>query len=353
MAKPKILVVGSSNTDMIIKLDRIPRPGETILGGEFSTAAGGKGANQAVAAARAGGDVTFVARIGQDVFGEEAVAGFVQDGINVQYVTRDPAAPSGVAFIFVATDGENSIAVASGANGRLSPADVKKAKGAIAAASALLMQLETPLATVLAAAQLAAEAEVPVILNPAPARVLPDKLLKLVSILTPNETEAELLTGIAVRDEATAAQAADKLHAWGVETVILTLGARGAFVSAASSRQLVPGFQVKAVDTTAAGDVFNGALAVSLGEGRPLLEAVRFANAAAAISVTRLGAQPSAPDRPEIELVLAKAKIPARAGAPEGQLVKGSALAQTVSSGALRPPANFAREDPERNQLGE
>jgi ribokinase len=301
MARPRILVVGSSNTDMIIKLDRIPRPGETILGGEFTTAAGGKRANQAVGAARAGGDVTFVARVGQDMFGEQAVAGFVAVGIHVEYVTRDKAAPSGVALIFVAKDGENSIAVAGGANSRLSPADIKKVKRALAGVRAVVMQLETPLATVQAAAELAARAKVPIILNPAPARDLPDQLLKLVSILTPNETEAELLTGIKVTDEATAAKAAEKLQARGVETVIITLGARGAFVATASTRELVPGFRVKAVDTTAAGDVFNGALAVALGEGRPLLEAARFANAAAAISVTRLGAQPSAPLRKEIE----------------------------------------------------
>jgi ribokinase len=304
MRKPRILVIGSSNTDMIIKLGRIPQPGETILGGEFTTAAGGKGANQAVAAARAGGEVTFVARVGRDMFGEKAVAGFVQDDINVKHVTRDPVAPSGVALIFVAKDGENSIAVAGGANGRLSPSDVKKARAAIAGASVVVMQLETPLATVMAAAELAARAKVPIILNPAPARALPGKLLKLVSILTPNETEAELLTGIAVTNEATAAKAAKKLRARGVQTVILTLGARGAFVATASTEKLVPGFRVKAVDSTAAGDVFNGALAEALGEGRALLEAVRFANAAAAISVTRLGAQPSAPYRKEIELLL-------------------------------------------------
>jgi ribokinase len=303
--KPSIFVIGSSNTDMIIKLDRAPQPGQTVLGGEFAMAAGGKGANQAVAAARAGGQVTFVARVGQDMFGEQAVAGFVRDGIDVRYVTRDPAAPSGVALIFVAKDGENSIAVAGGANGRLSSADVQQAAPAIAGSSVVVMQLETPLETVQAAAELAARAKVPIMLNPAPARVLPHKLLGLVSILTPNETEAESLTGIAVKDGAGASRAARELRARGVETVVLTLGARGAFVATASTEELVPGFRVKAVDTTAAGDVFNGALAVVLGEGRPLLEAVRFANAAAAISVTRLGAQPSAPHRKEIDSFLA------------------------------------------------
>ena len=301
---PRILVLGSSNTDMIIKLDRIPRPGETILGGEFVTAPGGKGANQAVGAARAGGQVTFVARVGRDMFGEQAVAGFVRDGIAVDYVFRDPAAPSGVALIFVAKDGENSIAVASGANANLSPADVMKARPAFADASVLLMQLETPLATVQAAAELAAQRGLRVILNPAPARPLPDKLLRLVSILTPNETEAELLTGIAVKNDRSAAQAAGKLLGRGVQTVILTLGARGAFIATRESSQLIPGFKVKPVDTTAAGDIFNGALAVALAEGKPLPSAVRFANAAAALSVTKLGAQPSAPTRKEIERLL-------------------------------------------------
>jgi ribokinase len=312
--KPKILVIGSSNTDMIIKLDRIPQRGETILGGEFATAAGGKGANQAVAAARAGGDVTFVARVGQDMFGEKAVAGFLQDGIHVEYITYDPAAPSGVALIFVAKDGENSIAVAGGANNLLCPADVKKAKRAIAGASAVVTQLETPLETVQAAAELATEAEVPFILNPAPARVLPDKLLKLVSIITPNETEAGLLTGVAVTDENTARQASDKLRARGVKTVIITLGAGGAFVATGSIKELVPGFRAKAVDSTGAGDVFNGALAVALGENRTLLDAVRFANAAAAISVTRMGAQPSAPDRKKIESLLANGNMASPVG---------------------------------------
>lgn len=303
-SKPNILVVGSSNTDMIIRLDRIPRPGETILGGEFSTAAGGKGANQAVAAARAGGGVTFIARVGRDIFGEQAVAGFVKDGINVAHIVHDVAAPSGVALIFVAKDGENSIAVAGGANGRLAPADVKQAAALFGKAAVVVMQLETPLATVQAAANLAAKAGVCVILNPAPAQPLPDKLLKLVSILTPNETEAELLTGIHVTNTATAAKAATKLRKRGVQTVIITLGSRGAFIANATGQQLVPGFKVKAVDTTAAGDTFNGALAVALAEGKPLVQAVRFANAAAALSVTKLGAQPSAPRRSDIENLL-------------------------------------------------
>ncbi len=304
MNRPRVVVIGSSNTDMVIKLDRIPRPGETILGGEFVVAAGGKGANQAVGAARAGGQVTFIARVGTDMFGQQAVAGFVQHGIDVSHIVHDPNSPSGVALIFVAKDGQNSIAVAGGANAKLSPADVTAAASALDGASALVMQLETPLETVEAAAELAAARGIPVILNPAPAQPLSDQLLRRVSILTPNETEAELLTGIAVTDESSAGKAAAALRARGVPTVIITLGAQGALLADASGVERIPGFTVVAVDTTAAGDIFNGALAVALGEGRPLPAAVRLANAAAALSVTRLGAQPSAPSRPEIDGLL-------------------------------------------------
>src|SRR5271169_3112583 len=231
MGKKSIAVIGSSNTDMIIRVPRIPRAGETLLGGEFLTAAGGKGANQAVGAARAGGKVSFIARVGKDSLGDQAVAGLVRDGIDVSCVFRDKTAASGAALIFVAKGGENSIAVAGGANAKLSPADVKKASGIIRCAAFLVAQLEIPLPTVLAAAQVAAKAGVPVILNPAPARRLPNSLLKLISILTPNETEAQLLTGIPVTDVIGAAKACAKLRARGVATVIVTLGSRGAFVA--------------------------------------------------------------------------------------------------------------------------
>jgi len=303
-----IVVVGSSNTDMVIRVPRIPRAGETLLGGVFLTAAGGKGANQAVGAARSGGKVALIARVGRDVFGDQAIAGLRRDGIDVSCVFRDKLTASGVALIFVAKDGENSIAVAGGANAKLSPADVSKATGVIRSAALLVAQLETPLATVAAAVRAAVRAGVQVILNPAPARPLPNSLLKLISVLTPNETEAELLTGIKVIDAAAAAKACSKLRSRGVGTVILTLGSRGAFLADANGQKLVPGFKVKTVDSTAAGDVFNGALAVALAEGKTVLDAVRFANAAAALSVTRLGAQPSAPTRAEIEKFLGRSR---------------------------------------------
>jgi ribokinase len=302
--KPKILVMGSSNTDMIVNVPRIPKPGETILGGDFTMAAGGKGANQAVAAARAGGEVTFIGCVGGDMFAKQALEGFVKDGINARYVARSARIASGVALIFVSAQGQNCIAVASGANALLFPGHVRRAAGAFRGASALLMQLETPLRTVFEAAKLARRQGVPVILNPAPAQDLPVELLRQISILTPNESEASALSGVTVRNEATAAKAAARLRQRGASAVIVTLGARGAFVLEAQTHQLVRGFKVKAVDTTAAGDVFNGALAVALGEGQSLLEAARFANAAAAISVTRRGAQPSAPSRREIESLL-------------------------------------------------
>ncbi|MFH1965077.1 MAG: ribokinase [Acidobacteriota bacterium] len=300
----KVVVIGSSNTDMIIQVPRIPRPGETILGGRFSSAAGGKGANQAVAAARAGGDVTFIACLGRDSIGAQSITGFEKDGIDVRFISRDAESPSGVALIFVGENGENSIAVAGGANMSLTPEKIMRNRDVIQSADILVMQLESPLESVEAAASLAYEKQVPVILNPAPAQPLSDKLLKKITVLTPNESEAELLTGVVVTGIESAREAAARLRERGVEKVIITMGAKGAFVSLAGREAMVPGFQVEPVDTTAAGDVFNGALSVALAEGHSLEEAVRFANAAAALSVTKLGAQPSAPKRSEIEAFL-------------------------------------------------
>jgi ribokinase len=307
MARPKnnsVVVVGSSNTDMILRVAHVPRPGETLLGGLFSTAPGGKGANQAVAAARAGGNVAFVARLGRDSLGDEALAGFKKEGMGLSHIVRDSVHPSGVALIFVGADGENSIGVAGGSNQRLSTRDIGGARRLIAGARVLLLQLETPLSTVKAAASIGSRAGVEVILNPAPAQRLPDSLLRKVTLLTPNETEASMLTGIDVVDVASATQAARALQKRGARHVIVTLGANGALVAMGDEAKWVPGFRVKAVDTTAAGDVFNGALAVRLAEGCPIVEAVRFAHAAAAISVTRRGAQPSIPTRREINAKL-------------------------------------------------
>ena len=298
-----IVVLGSSNTDMIVKTERIPRPGETVIGGVFSKAPGGKGANQAVAAARAGGSVVFIGRVGADMLGEEALAGYICDGIDVSRVTRDPDAYSGVALIFVDAKGENSIAVASGANANVTPADVEAARDRIESAAVLLMQLEIPIEAVRAAADIAVARGVRVILNPAPARALDDALLRNISILTPNETEAELLTGISADTDRGVENATEALRARGIETVLLTLGTRGVYIASPEYRGIVPCYPVECVDSTAAGDVFNGVLAASLADGRILLDAVRFASAAAAISVTRMGAQPSAPYREEIEVL--------------------------------------------------
>jgi ribokinase len=304
-----ILVIGSSNTDMIIKMKKMPKPGETVIGGKFSTAAGGKGANQAVAAARAGGNVQFIGRVGSDIFGETALKGFIQDGLNVDHIIKDTIEPSGVALIFVDENAENSIAVASGANGALSPQDIKDCEHIISSAEILLLQLETPVDTIETAAKIAAKNNVKVILNPAPAQKLSKDLLKNISIITPNETEAELLVGFPITNEKDAESAAKILMELGIKIVIVSLGSKGAFVLSDTFCGVVPAFSVKAIDTTAAGDVFNGAIAVGLSEGKNIKDAVVFANAAAALSVTKMGAQTSAPRREEIDkFILSNAK---------------------------------------------
>jgi ribokinase len=311
LKQPSILVVGSACTDMVIRVDHLPRVGETVLGGEFASSPGGKGANQAVGAARAGGTVTFVGCIGCDSLGDKTIEGLIGDGINVEHSIRANGTPSGVALIFVGPEGQNSIAVASGANAKLTPADLRKCRQVFSAADVLLLQLESPLNTVETAAEIASAAGAKIILNPAPAQPLPSTLLQKLFLITPNETEAELLTGIHVKDSATASNAAAALLAKGVKNVIITMGSAGAFVANQDLGEMVTGFKVKAIDTVAAGDVFNGALAVALAEGKPLLEATRFANAAAAIAVTRHGAQASAPVRKEIEKMLASARAEA------------------------------------------
>jgi ribokinase len=293
-----IVVIGSSNTDMVVKCPKLPAPGETVLGGNFLMAAGGKGANQAVAAARLGAQVEFVARLGSDMFGAAALQNFEREGLGTRFVVRDANAPSGVALIFVDEGGENEIVVASGANMKLSPADVDAAEEAIEQAKVVVLQLEVPLQTVEHAVNLAHRRNVPVILNPAPAQKLSDELLSKVSVLTPNEIELQLLTGNTEPNRER--ERAEQVLQTGVGTVIVTLGSDGALIVARDRNQHVPTFKVEAVDTTAAGDCFAGALAVALAEDKAMPDAVRFACAAAAISVTRLGAQPSMPTREEV-----------------------------------------------------
>jgi ribokinase len=307
---PAIVVIGSSNTDMVIKTAHLPAPGETILGGTFFMNAGGKGANQAVAAARLGGAVTFIAKVGNDIFGKEAVQLFEKEGIDTTFVVTDPEQPSGVALITVDERGENCIAVASGANAALRKEDIESALSEIENAGVILLQLEVPLASIIFVAEVAAKQRKRVILNPAPACPLPDALYPLISIITPNETEAAMLTGINITDDETATKAATLLRQKGVETVIITLGAKGALVLHEENIFHVPSIPVDAVDTTAAGDVFNGALAVAVAEGREISEAVSFACKAAAISVTRLGAQASAPYRSDVERSILHENLP-------------------------------------------
>jgi ribokinase len=302
----KILVVGSSNTDLIIQVPTIPRPGETLLGGGFKTFPGGKGANQAVAAARGGGDVVFIASVGNDAYGDESLKGYKLDNINTENIKICKGIPSGIAMICISDSGENAIAVASGANAELKPEDLDEAEEAFHEAEYMLVQLETPLDTVQKAVEICSEFETRVILNPAPATELPDTLLAKVDIITPNETEAEQLSGIQVKGENEARMAAAKLHERGIKTVIITLGSEGAFLSdqITGVHKRIPGFEVEAVDTTAAGDVFNGQLAVALAEGLSLEDAIRLAHAGAALSVQKLGAQSSIPRREETDYFL-------------------------------------------------
>lgn len=299
MSLSKIVVVGSSNTDMVIKTEKLPSPGETKLGGTFFMNAGGKGANQAVAVARMGAYVTLVTKVGKDIFGKMAIDGFKKESINTRYVLIDEETPSGVALIMVDDQGENCIVVAPGANAKLLPGDIRTVKN-ITEADIILMQLEIPIETITDIVKRAKSNNQKVILNPAPAQKLDDELLNGLYMITPNETEAAILTGITVRDEATASHAAKVLLSRGVQNIIITLGPAGAYVKSGRVSKIVPVKHVKAVDTTAAGDVFNGALAVAISEGTNIEDAVIFANKAAAISVTRFGAQTSIPYRNEI-----------------------------------------------------
>ena len=296
----RIIVIGSSNTDMVIKTEKLPAPGETILGGKFLMNPGGKGANQAVAASRLGGKVTFITKRGNDLFGNQAVGLLMREGVDTQYIVKDPELPSGVALITVDSTGENSIVVAPGSNGNLLKEDIPSVIFDTGKFEILLLQLEIPIDTVEYSAVTASEHGIKVILNPAPARKLSDNLLKHTWLITPNETEAETITGVIITDIPSAERAAELIQERGVKNVIITLGEAGAYIKSENYTGLIPGIKVKPVDTTAAGDVFNGALAVAISEGSDLKDAVIFANKAASISVTRMGAQASAPYRNEI-----------------------------------------------------
>lgn len=304
----KIVVVGSYNTDLVSYMQRMPRPGETVHGDRFMTGAGGKGSNQAVAAARLGADVTFIGRLGKDVFADLAYEIWQAEGVNSDFVVQDEDSATGVAPIFVDSAGENMIVVVLGANSRVQKRDIDAARGRIAAADVLLAQLEINSDMVQYALQVAREEGVTTILNPAPAAPIPREMIQLADYLTPNETELESLSGGPVTDVVAAARSlmtragqAEQTE----QTVVVTMGAQGAQIVTRERAELLPSFEVTALDSTGAGDAFNAALAVALAEGRALAQAVRFANATAALCVTKAGAAGSAPYRAEVDSLLA------------------------------------------------
>lgn len=300
----KVLVVGSINMDLVVRVPHSPRPGETVLGGDFETFPGGKGANQAVAASRMGGEVTMVGRVGSDNFGDTLIQGLVEDNIRTTYVIKDTGTPTGIAMIAVAANGENMIVVASGANYKVSEEDVTNARDIMRDTDLLLLQLECPMEAVVAAIDLAKAYDIPVVLNPAPAQPLSQALLANVDILTPNETELMMLAG-----EDTVDKAVKKVLSWGTKNLIVTLGANGARVITEGVDRHIPAHEITAVDTTAAGDAFNGALAVAYAEGKSLLEAVDYGMAAGALAATQRGAQPSLPTRDAVENLIKSSHV--------------------------------------------
>lgn len=302
MQTKKIVVVGSTNMDMVVKTNHIPVPGETVLAGSFFMNPGGKGANQAVAVARLGGDISFISKVGNDIFGKQSSQLFDDEGINTANILSDEELPSGVALITVDQAGENSIVVASGANANLFPADLTKALKVIESSDIVLMQLEIPMETIYLVAKYAALKNVMVILDPAPANELSAELLSMIDIITPNQTEAEMLSGIKVTSIESARKAAKAIYGKGVKNVVVTMGSLGAVICQEGKMQMIAAQKVEAIDTTAAGDVFNGALAVALSEGKTIIDAVKFACMVAAVSVTKMGAQSSIPYRNEIIL---------------------------------------------------
>lgn len=301
-----IIVVGSLNMDLVVRSPRHPLPGETLLGGDFRTFPGGKGANQAVAAARVGGIVSMVGRVGSDDFGAALLQNLATNGVNATHVRRDAEAATGVALITVGADGQNTIVVAPGANGRLVPGDVAAAQELFGDGDVLLLQLEIPLPAVNRAIEEAHRRDTRVVLNPAPAQPLDAALLKQVDVLVPNQSELGLLTGMAVESIEDITAAAQALRAQGVKNIIVTLGGEGVVVVDEMNVSQLPPYKVEVVDTTAAGDAFVGAFAVALGRGSGLVEAARWGNAAGALAVTKAGAQPSLPSRAELEQLLAR-----------------------------------------------
>jgi len=295
-----IIVAGSVNMDLVVRASRMPKEGESLIGSGFKMVPGGKGANQAVAAARLGSATHFLGRVGSDVFGTSLRENLASCGVNTDHLIEDDG-PSGIAMIIVNEAGQNSIVVALGANDEVRPDDLSGAADLFSVADFLLVQLEVPLETVEAALDMAREAGVKSVLDAGPPRKLTLELLCKADIVSPNETETAALTGVEVVDPATAREAAKKLLDGGVETVVLKLGEQGSFVATRDLEEHVPAFRVDAVDTTAAGDAFTAALAVALADGDDLVDAVRFANAAGAVAVTRFGAQPSMPTRDEVE----------------------------------------------------
>ena len=296
----KLTVLGSVNADHVMQLSHLPKPGETVSSESYQIQGGGKGANQAVAAARMGADITFIACVGSDAIGQQLVDSFTSVGINTAGIEPIAGSNTGTAMIFVDAHGENCIAISAQANAHLTADRIEGKKTLIEVADVLLMQLETPLEGIVYAAQVAKHAGTQVILNPAPAAELPDSLLAMIDLITPNETEAEHLTGIRVTDQAGAARACDVLHGKGIAEVVITLGSRGVWYSSAGVGAHYAGFSVQAVDTTAAGDCFNGALVAALLKDSPMSDAITFAQAAAALSVTRSGAQDSIPALREV-----------------------------------------------------
>ncbi len=301
MAKKSILVIGSSNTDMTAKTSALPRPGETVLGGVFTMGAGGKGANQAVAARRLGGDVKFICKVGRDMFGDNAVKQYEAEGLDTSGILRSDL-PSGVALIYVDDHAENCIVVASGANGDLTEADIDASREAIVSCGILLLQLESPIPSVLKAARMAHEAGATVVLNPAPACPLPEEIFRYVDLFIPNETELSSFSGLPVTDAESAEKAAAVMQGKGVGKLIVTMGSKGALICEGGPAVFVPAHKVKAVDTTAAGDTFCGGLCVAIAEGKDLKAATEFATAASALTVQKMGAQNSIPFRKDINI---------------------------------------------------